>query len=400
MLNPMPSNGKHGGVDWSEGDLRIVAMAGAVGSSLNGLTKRERETYSIRRLILAQAGERVDAGLEQEVSQTIAAAVGRPPRNGGTFVPTRLNPQMTGLDTKTNAAGKYTVQTEVRDIIELLRNKTRVIQLGATVLGGLQGNLQFPTQASAGQLQWTGENPGSDVTQADMTFGARTMSPKTAMSTTAFSRQMLAQATVDVENFVRSDIAAIHALGIDLAAINGSGTSNQPLGIAKTTGIGSVSAGASGAAPTYGKIVELETAIASANADTDKMGFLTTPVMRGRLRKVGLLDSLYASIPLWNSVKGQGDEVTKGDLIGYLGVVSNQVPANLTSLDSSHSDCHAMIFGSWNSLIVGEWGILELVVDPFSLKRQGMIEVTSFQLVDILVRQPAEFAACMDFRNV
>jgi HK97 family phage major capsid protein len=400
MLSPLPSNGRNGGVDWSEGDLRIVAHAGAVPKALDGLSKRERDQYSIRKLILGQAGENVDMGLEREVSATIESAIGRPARNGGMFVPTRLRPQASGLDTKTNAAGKYTVATEVRDVIELLRNKTRVIQLGATVLGGLQGNLQFPTQASAGSLQWTGENPGSDVTQTDMTFGARSMTPKTAMSTTAFSRQMLAQSTIDVENFVRLDIAAIHALGIDLAAINGSGTSNQPLGILKTTGIGSVSAGASGAAPTYGKIVELETAIASANADTNSMGFLTSPVMRGRLRKVGLLDSIYASIPLWDSVKSQGDEVTRGELIGYTAMVSNQVPQNLVSQDASHSDCHAMIFGSWNSLIVGEWGILELVVDPFSLKRQGMIEVTSFQLVDVLLRQPAEFAACLDFRNV
>lgn len=389
--------------EWLEGDSKIVASVGAINRTVEGLSRRERQSYSITKIILAQAGEtRVDATMEMEISAAIAAAVGRPCRSGGTYIPTRLNPrinpQMSGLDTKTNAAGLYTVATELRDLIELLRNKTKVIQLGATVLTGLQGNLQFPTQATAGTLVWTGENPGSNVTQADITFGVRNMSPKTCMSTTAFSRQLLAQSTVDVESVVREDIAKIHALGIDLAALNGTGSNFQPLGLLKTTGIGSVSAGNSGAAPTYGKIVELETSIVSANADTDKMAFLTTPVMRGKMRKIGVLDSVYASLPLWDWQKGGTPGV--GDLVGYTAMVSNQVPSNLTTLDSSHSDCHAVIFGSWSSMLIGEWGILELVVDPYSLKKVGMIEVTSFQLVDIMLRQPAEFTACLDFRNV
>jgi hypothetical protein len=50
--------------------------------------------------------------------------------------------------------------------------------------------------------------------------------------------------------------------------------------------------------------------------------------------------------------------------------------------------------------MIGEWGALELVVDPFRLKKQGMIEITSFQMVDIAVRQAAAFAAMKDARNV
>ena len=50
--------------------------------------------------------------------------------------------------------------------------------------------------------------------------------------------------------------------------------------------------------------------------------------------------------------------------------------------------------------MVAEFGVMDLVVDPYRLKKQGMIEVTSFQMVDVGVRQPAQFAAIQDARNV
>src|ERR1035441_11078551 len=92
-LSAMPSNGLHGGISaiqGQEGDGKIVASAGAVSSALQSLTTKERRDYSIARLILASAGGNYDAGLEMEVSSTIAQKIGRPARNGGSFIPNRL----------------------------------------------------------------------------------------------------------------------------------------------------------------------------------------------------------------------------------------------------------------------------------------------------------------------
>jgi HK97 family phage major capsid protein len=136
------------------------------------------------------------------------------------------------------------------NVLELLRNKTRVIQMGATVLSVLQGNQQFPKQATATTGSCVAQNPGSDVTDSDSSFGVLSLSPRTYQASTSFSRQFLAQATVDAESFVRNDLAFAHALAIDAAAINGSGSANQPLGLL-TSGIGSAAVGASGSALTY-----------------------------------------------------------------------------------------------------------------------------------------------------
>lgn len=381
-------------------DEQAARGSGLAAPTVDSMTAQERKEYSICRAIRALAGEKgVDATLEREVSMEISKNINQ--TTTGIFIPTRLNPRASGLDTKTNAAGKYSVATEVRDLIELLRARIRCVQMGATVLSGLQGNVQFPTQATAGTLVWTGENPGSDVTQADITFGVRTMTPKTCQATTAFSRQLLAQSTVDVEALVREDLARIHAIGIDAAAINGLGSGNQPTGLLKTTGIGAVYIGSdtsgsgNGGAPTYATCVDLETSVANSNADEAGMAFLTTPVMRGKLKKVGKLDSTYASIPLWDQ---WGNAPGVGDLIGYPAYVSNNVPSTLTK--GTSTDCHAIIFGYWPSLVIGEWGVIELVVDPYTAAKQGMINVTSFQMVDVCLRQPAQFAACQGARNV
>jgi len=391
--------GRFSSAGWTQPRTIKVTAPKDISALVSGLSYKERSDYSIAAAIVGLCdGDR--SGPEFEISESIASCVGRQPQHNGLFIPTMGvaptygRPQASGLDTKTNAAGKYLVPTEVRDLIELLRNRMRVFELGATVLSGLQGNIQFPKQLTPMIGYWVPENPGVDVTQSDVTFGALTLSPKTLQATTAYSRQLLAQSTIDIENMVRNELATIHALAIDLAAINGLGTGNQPTGILKTSGIGDVAMGASGGPPTYDAIVDLESKIAGANADVGAMRYLTTPGIRGKLRKTQQFGGTNGAA-VWESVPGRPGV---GILAGYEAFVSNQVPSNLVK--GGNSDCHAIIFGYWPTIMVGEWGVLEIVVDPFQLKRQGMIEVTSFQMVDVGVRQPAMMAAIEDARLV
>jgi HK97 family phage major capsid protein len=346
---------------------------------------KERGDYSYVRGVNFLCGDRSAAGIEVDISSEISQKLGK--QTSGLFIPTRL--KAAGMDTKTSAAGGYTVATEVRDLIELLRAKARVIQAGATLLSGLVGNLQFPRQATATTGAWVAQNSGVDVTDNDSTFSALAMSPKTYQATTSFSRQFLAQSTIDAEGLVRNDLAYAHALAIDLAALNGTGLTNQPLGLLKSPGIGSVAIGTNGGPPTAGLVTDLETAIASANADADAMTFLTTPAMRGKLKKIGRLDNVNASLPLWES-----GPAGQGSMSGYRAFVSTQVPSTLVK--GTSSNCHAIILGYFPALLIGEWGVIEIVVDPFSKKRQGLVEITSFQLVDVGLRQPASFAAIQD----
>ncbi len=364
------------------------------------LSEKENRSYSVVRALNASAtGDWKNAGLEREVHNEIARQLGR--ESDGLFVPTSLRqtPEMIArmremgqrapLEATTDASGGYTVQTDVMSLIDMLRNRMIVRRMGAQVLSGLQGDLSFPRQATGSAFTWVAETPGSDVSDSDATFEQVLMAPKTGQSSTGYSRQLLRQSTIDVEMFVRNDLTLAGALGIDLAAINGSGTSNQPEGILNVTGIGSVAGGTNGLAPTWAHMVDLETQVAIDNADVGALGYLTNAKVRGKLKTTEKASSTGQFV--WND----GAEAGFGSMNGYRAGVTNQVPSNLTKGTSS-GVCSAIIFGNWNDLIIGEWGAMEIIVDPYRLKKQGLIEVTSFVMADIAVRHPESFAAMVD----
>jgi len=351
------------------------------------MSKKEDQEYSIVRALLASAtGDWNKAPFELEVSREIAKKVGK--ESKGFFLPTNLSVRAP-LATTTTAAGGATVQTTIYPLIELLRNRMMVRNMGASVFSGLSGNVAFPRQTAAATLYWTGEVPASDVTESEATFDQAVLTPKTAQATTAYSRQLLAQASIDIESFVRNDLVRINALGLDLAAINGSGSANQPRGILNQTGIGSVAGGDNGLAPGWSHIVGLESVVAIANADLGELGYLTNTSVRGKLKqiqKATYLDFIWKDAPGGNGI---------GEMNGYKAGTSNQVPANLTKGTSS-GVCSAIIFGNWSELLIGEWGVLELITDPYAQKKKGNIEVTSFIMADINVRHAVSFAVMVD----
>lgn len=351
------------------------------------LTPKEERQYSFARAIL-QASDG-SGGFETDVSQEIAKHLpqGHERKGNGFYIPTTIGTRA-GLDSKTSTTGTELKFIEPGAFIDMLRNKAQVMKLGATALAGLDSPITFPLQTTAGTASWVAENPGSDVSDTNLTLGTRSLSPKTLQSTTSFSRQLLRQAVIDVENLVRNDLAAIHALAIDLAAIAGTAASNQPSGIFTTSGVGLYTIGTNGGAPILGTLIGLEATVEEANALIGPAGYLTTPGIKATLKNTAKLTNT-AGIPVWD---GGSDDGTAN---GYRALASNQVQSNITK-GTSTTICHVIYFGVWSQLYIGEWGALEIITDPYRLKKQGMIEVTSFQMIDIMLRYPSAFAICKD----
>lgn len=352
-----------------------------------GLSRQEDQQYSmLKALRCLISGNR--SGYEFDLSQAIAKKLGRDTE--GIFVPTALSvraPMTTGTD----GDGGHTVQTSLMPIIELLRNRMMTRQLGAQVLSGLTGDLKFPRQEKSATLVWAAENAGTDAADTDATafFGQVGLTPKMAIATIPYSKQFLAQSSLDVENFLRNDLATANAIGLDLAGIAGTGT-EQPTGILNTTGIGSVVCGdPDGAALDWADIVAFETEVAVDNADIGNLAYLTNAKVRGKLKTTEKASG--TGLFVWED----GNEAGFGSLNGYRAAVSNQVSGALSKGVSS-GILSAMIYGNWADLIYGEWGVVELLVDPYRLKKQGLIEITSQMLADVAVRHPQSFAASKD----
>jgi HK97 family phage major capsid protein len=341
------------------------------------LNENERKRYSISRAILADAsarpgydGEEVTASFEHDIHQEIGRKVGESKR-GGIYIPTVMT--RSALDTQTSTKGSEIVYTEPQEFITLLRNKAMVLALGARMLAGLQGNISFPRQTGAGTFYWTGENPGADVTESNITLDQIVMSPKTGQATMSFSRGLLNQGVVGVDQLVLDDLTSIAALEVDRVSLHGTGSSNQPRGLYNMSGIGAV---AFGGQIVFGKVVDMETAIAAANADIGAMAYLTTTNVRGTAKQTGKLANTIAQA-LWE----------KGEMNDYRAEASNNVSKTLgTGTD------HGIVFGVWDQLIIGEWGALEIITDPYAKKKQGLIEVTEFLMIDVAARHASAFS--------
>ena len=361
------------------------------------LTEREAREYRLGEALLALADGRPRTGLAFDISRDLSRTLpaGTPRYEFELFMPLAAPVARAGLDAGTSTKGQELVFQRPLPYIDALRALTQVIRLGATVLDGLQGNVEIPRLTGTPAATMVAQNPGSDVAQADQALDQLPLSPHTAQATTAYSRQLLklSQVSTGVDRLVAEDIAKRHAVLIDKMAIQGSGASNQPTGILNASGIGSVAIGTNGGNPSYKNIVALETAVSAANVDVapgDDDGdqvpvgaFLTTPQMVDTLRRTDR-----------QTTSGQF-VLQHGECIDYPFAPSTNVPSTLTK-GTAIGVCHAIIFGRWDYLAVGLWDAVQLVVDPFALKKQGVVEVTSFQLFDIALRHVAGFAAIQD----
>jgi hypothetical protein len=164
--------------------------------------------------------------------------------------------------------------------------------------------------------------------------------------------------------------------------------------VLKNTNIGSVLAGngTNGGTATWNTYVDLETAIADANADTNRMAYITNTKQRGVAKKAAVLGNTASGIPIWSGTPGDMDGVVNG----YRAIASNQVPRNLTK-GSDTTACSAIVFGAFEHQLIGMFGSgFETIVDPYSKKFQGMVEVAAWVFFDANQRYDEAFAAVQD----
>lgn len=385
--------------DWSVEETRSAIMdrigsgsknpmgAGGYGDATSsiGMDKRDIGKYSIMRAIraLTDPSARSEAGFEIECSKAVEKQLGRHSR--GLFIPAEVLMNKRDMTVGSASAGGNTVATDIlaASFIDILRNRSEVLNLGATTLTGLVGNVAIPRQTGSANAYWVSE--GGAATESALAFDQVTMTPKSITGYVDISRKLMLQSSLDIEGLVRADLAAQLATAIDLAAINGSGSSPEPRGILNTSGIGSVIGGTNGAAPTWEHIVDLESAVAIANADTGSLGYMTNAKVRGKLLKTEKASSTGQFV--WAD--------GANPLRGYRAAVSNQVPSNLTKGTASEV-CSAIIFGNFADLLIGLWGGLDMMVDPYTLGKEGATRVIAYQDIDIAIRHPESFAVMED----
>jgi HK97 family phage major capsid protein len=361
--------------------------------SLLGLSKDDTKRFSIVRAIQACADNNWSkAGFEAECSREIAQKQNKVPDPKKFFVPYEV--QGRGIDGQaiarrdemrgqagrfasradivgTATAGGYLVETENVGFIELLRNRSVAYRMGARQLSGLVGNVTIPKQTGAAQVTWLSSET-AQITEKEQVFGQLSLTPKTVGGYTEVSRQLLLQSSPDIEGIVNADLATITALAVDSGALNGPGTAGQPLGIVNVPGVGSAGSMTTLA---YAGVLNFQVQVANANVMPIAGGYATTPTVAALL--MARVRFANTATPLWDG--NLWDANGENGVAGFPGMSSLQVPTG------------DIIFGDWAQLIIAEWGVLEIDVNPYANFQAGIIGVRSIMSLDVGLRYPAAF---------
>ena len=342
-----------------------------------GLDEKEKRQFSLLKLVRAASGKAspqdiADAALELAASEAITKRDGASPK--GVWIPNEIRgswfPEQRDLTASVFAsAGAFVnVDFQPQSLIELLRNSLAAMQAGVTVMDGLVGDVAIPKHTGTSTSGWV-TSDGGTISESTQTAGQVTLTPRSLGTFTDWSRQLRLQSSVSVEQFVRQDLAASMALAIDVAIIHGTATSGQPLGVENVTGIGTQSF-STAAAPTRAEIIGMLTDLATANAFRGNLAFLAPSAVLGNLLNEAT-DAGSGQFVL--------DKLIGGNMLGLPVIMSNQIQAG------------EVYFGNWSEVVLGQWGGLDFLVDPFVGATAGNIRLLVFQSVDVAVRHAESF---------
>lgn len=349
--------------------------APTIDEMFGGGMQRNLSDYRLTRAIAGFNDGKLD-GLEGETSQEIARAMGKAPK--GIYVPiTALagTPERGRRDWTAgdSSAGGRLVGSEImgNQFIDVLRNNLYCAANGATMLGGLRGNVSIPKKLTTTSAYWKAETVETD--ESTGTVGQLNGTPHAVSIFTEYSKELLMQASLDVEQMVRFDIAETLGVEIDRAALNGTGASGEPVGILNQTGLNQVTFGG---APTWAKVLNFKTKLAEDNADRGRLARMSTPAVEEK----------------WKSTLKETADAGAGYLWNPDQETVNRFPIRVTNQLSNGK----VIFGNWTDLVLLSWGILDVQPDPYTKARQRLIGLTVTDWVDVIVRRPESFCVSTD----
>lgn len=346
-------------IDEKNTALRAEILEKSRVHSVPGLSAdaKEFKDFSLSRLIASHITKNPSiAGLELELCREAAQTIGRDMSGGMAWIGRDM---ATSVDTQIG----YIVPMQVFSsrIIPLLQNRVSAFQLGATQFTGLSGSpVHFPKIAGPSTAYHVNHDTTTSptaVTGSDMTVGQIEMTPKTVAAKSILSMRLAMLTSGAAERMVEQQIAKDIGLKQDAMAFNGSGASGEPRGILNVTGINSVASfGDPADATCYNKLIDMTSALAEDNALLGKLGWVMHSAVFRQIRK---------TIDATNQPQARRvlDTAPFTTLLGYPFIVTNNVPTN------------DLLFANWEDLYYGQWGSMQLFIDPLTVNGKLQIQI-------------------------
>lgn len=238
------------------------------------------------------------------------------------------------MGTTTGSAGGYTVPTTLSSqVIDRARAQTRVVEAGAITMQMETQEVNIPRILTDPVVAWRGEH--DQITPVDFTFGSLTLTAKSLATIVKVSVELL-QDGVNAGRIIDDVLAKAIAQEWDRAALFGSGTNDEPTGVASHATSQTVLGSGNGLVPTdYEFMVD---------AIGDVLGKNHTPT------GVMLAPRTLVTMAKFTDQTDQPLQAP-GLVTSVAQYPTNQIPTNQTV--GTNADCSSMIVGDWSQLVLG-----------------------------------------------
>lgn len=333
----------------------------AVSSNENNITNSKKTMNKEFRLIKAIGDIANNRSLDEATNAVVNAGKEEMRKSGLSFGGQIQLPVESRSAITVASEGEDVVVTDFTDILEPLRAKNVLLKAGARYLTGLVGDVQIPLM-NGGNVTWEGETTAAS--DGAGTFDNVKLQPKRLTAYVDVSKQFLVQDSLDAEALIRQDI--INAINTKLeATILGSsaGTTTQPAGIFYDedgeSGLTEISA--------FSGITDLESDIEDANV-MGECKYIVSNKAKAALRTMA------------KSTKSTQLVMENGQIDGT------------EVLNTSHVENKHIAYGDWSNLVIGQWGAIDLTVDPYSQAANGKVRLVVNAFFDAKVVRPSAIA--------
>lgn len=254
-------------------------------------------------------------------------------------------------------AGQENVAEDKLGILEPLRANLVLVQAGASYMTGLIGNVSIPVY-SGSNVGWAGEVAAA--ADGAGTFSEVNLEPKRLTAYIDVSKQFLIQDSNSAEEMLKRDI--VNAISNKLEATilgDAAGSTTQPAGL-----LNGVTADT--AATTYADIVGMEADLEEKNVRGD-IKFIVSP-------------SAKADLKTTEKSTGTAKYLMEGNEI-------NGYPVLCTSAVAGKG----VIMANWSDLVIGQWGGIDLTVDPYTQAANGKVRLVINAYFDAKPRRADAF---------
>ena len=249
------------------------------------------------------------------------------------------------------------IEVEFADLLTPLRAKNVLVAAGAKYMSGLIGDVQVPIMG-AGNVTWEGEV--ASAKEAGYTFTSKKLQPKRLTAYVDISTQFLVQDSIRAEQAIRADIvAAINSKLESTILGSAQGSTTTPAGIFYGKTPKKIT--------TFKDICDLEASIEDAN-------------VIGECKYV-----------MSNKAKAALRNMAKSNKSTQL-VMENGEVDGTPVLNTSNVEAQNIAYGDWNNLAIGQWGSIDLIVDPYTLAKDGQVRIVINAFFDAVTLRPEAFA--------